>query len=311
MTDKPRLAIVTQSYRNDLKECELLCESIDRFVSTDIKHFIFVNDEDMDIFRRSKISNSHELRKKSEILPRGLVRCPVELLHHHYHISFYTIPVREWIVQQICKLGIFDAIGNEYDAVMNIDSETVFMRTFNIENVCVRNNGCNYLFFREIYQHEPCHKEYCNTGKKLLNLHEPVEMLAKHCYMSHPVIFERHNLQQMLEDIASGNLFKSWKIRLCNTYRFSEYYLYGLYCDKRLNMRNHYVIDKHLFPLLNMGDLSTAKGLQKRIDEYMKDKDLFGVWLQKHWRGDVSQKRLSFMEISNAVHASWDRICSN
>lgn len=29
-------------------------------------------------------------------------------------------------MQQICKLGVFDVIGDAYDAVFNIDSESVF-----------------------------------------------------------------------------------------------------------------------------------------------------------------------------------------
>lgn len=51
---QPKVAIITQSYIGDLKECELLCESIDRFVSNDILHYIFVNDEDYDILRLVK-----------------------------------------------------------------------------------------------------------------------------------------------------------------------------------------------------------------------------------------------------------------
>lgn len=44
MTQK--IAIITQSYKNDYNECKLLCESIDRF-SPELDHFIFVNDEDL------------------------------------------------------------------------------------------------------------------------------------------------------------------------------------------------------------------------------------------------------------------------
>ena len=31
-----KIAFITQSYKNDFKECKLLCDSIDRFVSEDI-----------------------------------------------------------------------------------------------------------------------------------------------------------------------------------------------------------------------------------------------------------------------------------
>lgn len=39
------------SYRADYEECLLLCESIERFVPKEIPHYIFVNDEDLDLFK--------------------------------------------------------------------------------------------------------------------------------------------------------------------------------------------------------------------------------------------------------------------
>ena len=47
-----KVAIVTQSYKNDFKECKLLCESMDKF-APDIDHYIFVNDEDLEMFMRA------------------------------------------------------------------------------------------------------------------------------------------------------------------------------------------------------------------------------------------------------------------
>lgn len=107
-----KLAFITQSYKNDYKECALLCESMDRFLPKEIDHFIFVNDEDYDLFL-SLHNEHHIVYKKSTILPWWLIRCPFKVLGHHYHISPITIPVREWIIQQICKLGVFEVIGNE------------------------------------------------------------------------------------------------------------------------------------------------------------------------------------------------------
>lgn len=117
---KQKVAIVTQSYKNDYKECKLLCESIDIFAS-DIDHFIFVNDEDYKLFQTLNYGH-HKVHKKGEILPWYMIRIPWKMLGHHFHVSVLTIPVREWIIQQICKLGVFEVIGDEYDAVFNIDS---------------------------------------------------------------------------------------------------------------------------------------------------------------------------------------------
>lgn len=60
MTQK--IAIITQSYKNDYNECKLLCESIDRF-SPELDHFIFVNDEDIKLFQSLKYGK-HKVYKK-------------------------------------------------------------------------------------------------------------------------------------------------------------------------------------------------------------------------------------------------------
>lgn len=297
----PKIAIVTQSYKADLKECELLCESIDRFVGRGIPHYIFVNDEDYDLFCDSKISNRHIIKKKSSLLPKGWINVPWKLLGHKYYIAPLTIPVREWIIQQICKLGAFECIDGSIDAVINIDSETIFMRPFDLSKIY---KDDKYVFFREIYKEEPSHLEYCKVAKKLLNLKDSIAEISKYCYMSHPTIFVKKNLTELQQKLSNNQLF-SWKYRLANTYRFSEYYLYGIFTDRILSFKHHYLIEKHLFPLVNIGD--NAKKLQNEIEKRMNDVDILGVWLQKHSRNNQKTAHLEFEEINKLVHNIWER----
>ena len=88
---KNKVAIITQSYKNDFKECKLLCESMDKFAS-DIDHYIFVNDEDIEMFQDLRYGR-HQVFKKSTILPWFLVRLPWKMMGHHFHVSLLTIPV--------------------------------------------------------------------------------------------------------------------------------------------------------------------------------------------------------------------------
>lgn len=302
---QPKVAIITQSYIGDLKECELLCESIDRFVSNDILHYIFVNDEDYDIFKASKINLfKHIIKKKSEILPKWLVYFPLKLLGHYYHVSPITIPVREWIIQQICKLGVFDAIEKDIAAVINIDSETIFMRKFSLSDI-YDSFSDKYILFREPFREEPWHERYCIVAKRLLDLNEDIITLAQNCYMSHPVVFVKTNLQCLNFQIAKKALFRDWKMKLCNTYRFSEYYLYGLFVDYKLHGRNHYIIDKHLFPMVDIASLTTAESLRIEILKRMCDKSILGVWLQKTKRNESHY--LDFDKIQNVVYSLWDK----
>lgn len=303
MDTTPRLAIITQSYSKDLRECLLLCESIDRFVPDDIDHYIFVNDEDFDLFARAGISDRHRLHRKSEILPRGLVRCPVKMLGHHYHLSICTIPVREWIIQQICKLGVFDAIGDRYDAVMNVDSETIFMRPFKKSDVYDANTD-SWLMYRNINRDEPCHEQYCRIGSKYLDTRDADPAMQNYCYMSNPVIFVRDNLKSLIKQLGKGAMFSNWKLRLCNTYRFSENYLYGMHTSLNLGLRNHYITDKYRFPIIHIDGIGSVEALKERIDKQLQDPQVFGTLLQKHNR--TGNNGISFSEVETLIHFYWN-----
>ncbi|MDE6191878.1 MAG: hypothetical protein K2G47_09720 [Muribaculum sp.] len=301
----PNLAIVTQSYRGDFNECKLLCESIDRYVDKSIAHYIFVNDEDYMLFNDGSISNRHIIKKKSAVLPKYWFNFPLKILGHKYYISPVTIPVREWIIQQICKLGAFDAIGDSVDAIINIDSETVFMRPFDINDIYNIKTG-KYLFFKEPFREEPCHEEYCFTSKKILNLSVGIDKLQQFCYMSHPIIFVRDNINKLLCAIKNnGTFFNNWKNILGNTYRFSEYYLYGIFSDYVLNLENHYIIDQHLFPMIDIRNVTDETMLEESIHQIMSNPLCLGVWLQKSKRNASETHYLNYNVIDSIVKKIW------
>lgn len=282
-----RFAFVTQSYSKDIRECELLCESMDRFAGPDVLHYIIVNDEDYDLFRSNPVFARRRIHRKGELMPRYMMRLPFGMLGHHYLVSPFTIPVREWIVQQICKLAIFEIMPPEIDAVVNIDSECVFLRPFGIDDISrLRPDGTReWMLYKRIFEDEPSHDEYCHVARSLLPLPSGPEP-DSFCYMAHPVVFVRENLEALLGAIASRSLFHSWKLKLCNTYRFSEYYLYGLFCDYVLDLRDHYTYDTRMFPATHIDRFHTAGELREAVSEAMKLPGIYGVWLQKGKRSE-------------------------
>lgn len=297
-----KLAIITQSYKNDFNECKLLCESIDRFVP-EMDHFIFVNDEDIRMFEELNYKQ-HVVFKKSTILPWFLARFPFKIMGHHFHISPVTIPVREWIIQQICKLGVFEVIGDEYSAVFNIDSETVFMKPFDVSQWI---KDGKYMMYRTVNVNEPSHDEYCKAAEKLLGLQGVFKEISKYNYMNTPVCFVRENTELLLEKIKKHSCLKSWKITLCNTYRFSEYYTYGIYTDKVLHMKNHFFIEKHLFPQIDISECSSLDDFRCKMEDCLTDSQAMGLWLQKKNRKLLADKYLDFYQINKIIHQYWNR----
>lgn len=296
------LAIVTQSYRNDIRECALLCESIKRFVPGDIPHHIFVNDEDFRLFKENPAFKGRHIHRKSEIMPWHHIQFPFKVLGHRYLVSPFTIPVREWIVQQICKLGAFEALGSGIEAIMNIDSECVFLRP--LESGDLIKDG-KWILFKGPFIDEPCHDEYCRVARRFMPL-PPHRDIIGDCYMSHPVVFVRENIEALLQSIASSSIFKSWKHRLCNTYRFSEYYCYGLFSDHVLGLKNHFLTDKHLFPLVDITHVDGKKALMSEIRHKMTPGHTpLGVWLQKSNRNSASY--LPFNDIHDTILEYWEQ----
>lgn len=296
------IAFVTQSYKADFDECRLLCESIDRF-APDIDHFIFVNDEDEAMFA-PLCYGRHRVARKGTLLPRGFVRVPWKIAGHHFHISPFTLPVREWIVQQICKLAVFEHIGREYDAVFHIDSEIAFMRPFDIGRWVHPDGRC--MMYRVDNTGEPSHDEYCDAAEKLLPIEKGAAETRRYNYMCQPTCFERENLTAMLTDISRRAPFRNWKLALANTYRFSEYYLYGIYTQQVLAGRNHFIVEARPFPVVDISLYRDTVSLGRAISQAMERPGAEGVWLQKRDRKKLSGSYLPSSEIEATIKGLWN-----
>ena len=299
-----KIAFVTQSYKNDFFECKLLCESLDRF-APEYDHFIFVNDEDFKLFKSLKYGR-HYIFKKSRILPWYLFRLPIKLAGHYFHVSPFTIPVREWIIQQICKLGVFEVVGAEYGAVFNIDSETVVMKPFEIGKMI--NDSGKYMLFRDSKEDEPSKKDYYVTVKKFLSISDAdMPCISKWNYMNTPVCFERENLKALLKEIDKNTFFGGWKRVLCNTYRFSEYYTYGVFADFCLKQKNHFLTDVHFFPQIDMRWCKNLDEFNNMMEEKLADTNALGLWLQKGARKSDSDEYLNMKDVRDLIYSYWKK----
>ena len=123
--------------------------------------------------------------------------------------------------------------------------------------------------------------------------------------MNTPVCFVRENIKALLAEIRRNYWMKSWKLSLCNTYRFSEYYTYGIYSDKILEMKNHYLINYHVFPQIDISECSDIDDFKARMKDVLSDSQAVGLWLQKKDRKSLSDKYLEFNSIHDAIFDYW------
>lgn len=274
-----KIAFVTQSYKPDFDVCKLLCKSIDRF-SPNVDHYIFVNDEDVKLFKSLQYKN-HYVLGKSTILPWFFIRFPFKIAGHIFYLSPFTIPMREWIMQQICKLGVFEVLGNQYDAVFNIDSETILLKNFDINSLY--KDGKYRLYRTDNVLLEDAHFEYCKSIKKFFGNKAPSDdKLYKYNYMDMPVCFVKDSLQEMLKLIAKNSIYKNWKLALANTYRFSENYTYGNYVINVEGEKNHYLTSQKIIPVLHSKNYKNGDSLYQAIMQVMNaNSNMIGIVLQK------------------------------
>ena len=298
-----KIAFITQSYRADLAECELLCESINLFASG-IDHYIFVNDGDVNLFAHLQTPSRHILPKRI-VAPKGFIRFPWKVAGHNFHISPFSIPMREWILQQICKLAVFKAIGSEYDAVFHIDSEVVFTKPFDIGQ-WVHPDGCFMMFCAENHG-EPSHEEFCQAAEELLPIPKKMKSTWHYNYMCQPTCFVRQNLNCMFNAIRQKSAFPSWKYALSNTYRFSEYYLYNIFTQGVLNGENHFKIAKRPFPVIDISLIKSAQDLKQQvIAATSSDPFIAGVWLQKRDRKTLADSYLPSAIVASTIKQLWN-----
>ena len=124
-------AIITPSYNLDAERCQLLCRSMDTFLSGPWHHYIIVDPVDLPLFR-PLAGPRREILDKREILPKGtrfLGKLPFMRLGRMWW-SWKHGPIFGWQMQQIVKISMASVV--KQDAMMFLDSDTFFLRPFNV-----------------------------------------------------------------------------------------------------------------------------------------------------------------------------------
>src|ERR1700734_2520174 len=127
--DMTTVALITPTYSHDLERCTLLCESVDRHVSTFANHYLIVPDDELALFakfgkgRRQVLPLSHLLPSWLKSLPRFCRRH-----NRHYGGALRGKPVNGWHIQQFAKIATAHIVPETVSCML--DSDGVFFRPF-------------------------------------------------------------------------------------------------------------------------------------------------------------------------------------
>lgn len=230
-------ALLTCSYRGDLAVCQLLCESIDRYVPAHIHHTLFVPEDDLALFA-GLASGRRSVRTQESLLPRGFWKVPLpgpewrrrlRLPRRDIFLTPYSLPVRGWIAQQIMKMSATVEAGHE--VVIHIDSDNAFIRP--LTPAYVVREGRVRLYRNPRMVPLETHRTWHRAAGRLLGL-EPSDFYGAE-YIDPLVVWRRSVLRRTVERIA-GVAGTDWRIALARTAHFAEYVLYGAFADKVLGL---------------------------------------------------------------------------
>lgn len=234
-----KLCLITPSYKADFGRCRLLARSVDRFVEESIHHYIIVDSQDLSLFQRLKSPNRTIITVES-ILPWWIQKIPI--LNNGW-FSFKTLPIRNWLIQQIVKLEIANHL--QEDVLVFVDSDVFLIEPFErrlfVQNNLVRLQRVSFdpSFVSQI----TTRIKWRNSATYLLGL-PPFEKFNRENpsidYVGNLITWRRDNvllLHQYIERVTQ----KYWLEAIANSWHFSEYMLYGIFIERVLKERSgHY-----------------------------------------------------------------------
>lgn len=229
--------LITCSYRGDLAACELLCESIDRFVPETIPHTLFAPESDMALFA-PLASARRVIRSQESLLPRGFWKVPLpgpawrrrlRLPRRDIFLTPCSPPVRGWIVQQIVKLAA--TAESDRAIVVHVDSDNAFVRPLKA-GYFLRDGRVRFYRSPRMVSRDS-HRVWHRVAGRLLGLEQSDYYGAE--YIDQLVVWRRSVLRGTVDRIEAETGI-DWRIALARTPHFAEYVLYGVFAEAVLGL---------------------------------------------------------------------------
>lgn len=230
------VALLTPTYGRDLELCTLLCESVDRHVTSFSKHYLLVPDCDLSLFAHFE-SERRSVLPASKFLPGWLRPLPriIQRKRRQYWWSFRAKPASGWHVQQLIKIAATMSLPHERYCIL--DSDIVFFRDYDLARFEYPNSIPLLNIPNEVTAKQIRHSRWVETSHQLLGL--PIPSLPASDFIGHIMFWDQQTTRAMAAKIETVTGL-DWIEALCRTREFSEYMLYGYFVqnDPRFSGRH-------------------------------------------------------------------------
>jgi hypothetical protein len=217
------VTLVTPTYWRDVGLCELLCETVDRWVTGFGKHYLIVADADLPLFARFNAPR-RQVVAASSLLPRWLRPLPAFLRRgsRRYWWSLRTKPVSGWHVQQLLKLAAAATLDGPRFCIL--DSDVAFFRRFDLLAYRRPHAVPVYAARAAVTEDASLHAAWVGSTHRVLGLDRPA--FPADDFIAHVIIWDQATVRRMLDRIEQVTGCE-WMEALCRVRDFSEYMLYG------------------------------------------------------------------------------------
>lgn len=232
------VALLTPTYGRDLEICTLLCESVDRHVTSFSKHYLLVPDCDLSLFA-PLASDRRIIIPASSFLPGWLRPLPrmIQRKRRQFWWSLRAKPVNGWHVQQILKIAA--TIALPYERFCILDSDIVFFRDFDLARFQQPNAIPLLRIADAVTADQPRHSRWLETSHQLIGL--PTPPFPAPDFIGHIIFWDKETTRALAERIEAVTGM-SWIEALCRTREFSEYLLYGFFVENDAPAAQHHSI---------------------------------------------------------------------
>jgi hypothetical protein len=231
-----RIAIVTPSYARDFELCKTLNRSVLEFLPEDVKHYIFVDRRDLELFRPLSGART-EVAAKEEIMPSGIVQLPGV---NRWVSGATLLPISGWLVQQIAKIAAAKVL-DEPTLVM-VDSDAVFVRDVEANIFASAGQTRLYRSSGAITAGMSDHLAWYRNACKLLAI--APETAPVDDYIGQIISWDRRLVSEMCTHIERVNSLP-WYSAMARARRVSEYLIYGLFVERVAGVAGNVWIDGH------------------------------------------------------------------
>ena len=232
------VALLTPTYGRDLELCTLLCESVDRHVTSFSKHYLLVPDCDLPLFSHFE-SERRSVLPASKFLPRWLRPLPriIQRKRRQYWWSFRAKPASGWHVQQLIKIAATMSLPHERFCIL--DSDIVFFRDFDLRRFEYPKTIPLLHMPNEVTPKQLRHARWVETSHQLLGL--PAISLPAPDFIGHIMFWDQQTARAMAAKIEATTKL-NWVEALCRIREFSEYMLYGYFVESEARFSGRHTL---------------------------------------------------------------------